>query len=90
VPRSFKARVNGRRIARVRFYVDGKLVSTLTRPNGASSTYQRVIDPAKFGSGKHSVVARINFRAASQTRQVTRSITFTRCARAVKAVNFTG
>ena len=26
--------VTGRQIARVRFYVDGKLVSTRTRPNG--------------------------------------------------------
>ena len=88
---SFKARVTGRRIARVRFYVDGKLVSTLTRANGPNSTWQRLINPNQFGSGKHQVVARVNFVAASQTRQVTRTFTFTRCARAARApVTFTG
>ena len=87
---SFKARVTGRRITRVRFYVDGKLVSTLTRANAPNSTWQRLINPNKFGSGKHQVVARVNFAAASQTRQVTRSFSFTRCARAVRDVNFTG
>ncbi len=90
VPRKFTAMVTGRRIARVRFYVDGKLVSTLTRPNGAGSTYRKLINPATYGRGKHRVVARVKFLASSNTRQVTRTFTFSRCARATRAVNFTG
>ena len=74
----------------MRFYVDGKLVSTVTRPNGPGLSYQRVIDPAKFARGKHRVVAKVKFLASSQTREVTRTFTFTRCARAVRAVQFTG
>jgi hypothetical protein len=90
VPRRFKAFVTGRRIARVRFYVDGKLVSEVTRPNGPGLSYQRVINPAKFSDGKHRVVAKVKFLASAQTREVTRSFTFTRCASAAKAVRFTG
>ena len=90
VPRRFKAIVTGRRIARVRFYVDGKLASTLTRPNGTNATYQRVIDASKYPAGKHRVVAKIKFLASSQTKEATQTITFSRCARAVKTVKFTG
>ena len=52
VARKFHAMVTGRQIARVRFYVDGKLVSTRTRPNGPGMSYRYRVDPAKYPAAR--------------------------------------
>ncbi|MEA2220073.1 MAG: trimeric autotransporter adhesin [Solirubrobacteraceae bacterium] len=90
VAKRFNAMVLGRQIARVRFYVDGKLVATKTSPNGPGNSYRTSIDPSLFGAGKHRVVARIQFRAAARTAMQTKTFTFRRCDRAAVAPIFTG
>ena len=90
VARKFHAMVLGRQIARVRFYIDGKLVSTRTRANGPGGSFRLQVDPAKYGAGKHRVVARITFRASANTSSSTRTFTFRRCSRSAVAPGFTG
>jgi hypothetical protein len=89
--RRFTAAVTGRRIARVRFYVDGRLIATVRRANRSGGRWAAVINPTRFGGGTgHRVVARIQFTAASHTRQSTQSFAFTRCGRTALAPAFTG
>jgi hypothetical protein len=89
--RSFLAIVTGRRIARVRFYLDGRLIATVTRANRSGGRWVAVVNPSRFaGATGHRVVARIQFAAASNTRQSTQSFAFTRCGRGGLAPAFTG
>ena len=89
--RRFTAFVSGKRIARVRFYLDGRLVSTLRRANRSGNRYAVVINPSKFAGGTgHRVVARIQFVSASKTPQSTQSFSFQRCGRSGLAPAFTG
>ena len=87
VNRAFHARVRGRRIARVRFYVDGRLVKTI---RGRRASYSVKVRPRGLGFGRHRVVARVRFVAASETRPRTLRLTFRRCARQTVAPRFTG
>jgi hypothetical protein len=89
--RKFGVTVSGRRIARVRFYLDGRLVQTVTRPNRLGGRFGTSINPSRFGGGTgHRVVARIQFVASSKTPQSTQSFTFARCGRSALAPAFTG
>jgi hypothetical protein len=89
--RRFTAAVTGRRIARVRFYLDGRLIATVRRANRSGGRWAAVVNPTRFGGGTgHRVVARIQFTAASHTRQSTQSFGFTRCGRTALAPAFTG
>ncbi len=90
VSRTFTATVTGTKIARVRFYVDGRLKSTLTRANASNGRFVLRVSPASYRASKHRIVARIQFTAASQTAQRTQSLPFQRCGRAVAAPVFTG
>jgi hypothetical protein len=90
VAKTFNATVVGRQIARVRFYVDGKLASTRTTANGPGNSFRLAVDPATYGTGQHRVVARIQFRAAARTSMQTKTFTFRRCDRSAVAPGFTG
>lgn len=91
VSRSFTALVIGRRIARVRFFVDGRLIATVRRATGTGGRWGTRIDTGRYRAGtSHRVVARIQFIASSNTRQSTQSYTFRRCAVAARAPAFTG
>jgi hypothetical protein len=87
VKQAFRARVTGRSIAAVAFYVDGKLVKNIT---GKRSVYRMTVKPGRYGFGRHKVVARVKFVAGSGTRARRLPLTFRRCARAVVAPRFTG
>jgi uncharacterized repeat protein (TIGR01451 family) len=87
VETAFRARVKGRSIASVAFYVDGKL---LKRISGRRATYSIKIKPRSYGFGRHRVVARVRFVAASGTTARTLRLTFRRCAKGVVAPRFTG
>jgi uncharacterized repeat protein (TIGR01451 family) len=87
VKRTFRARVNGRSIASVTFFVDGKRVK---RIKGTRSVYSIKVKPSKFGFGRHRVTARVRFTAASGTRARTLRLTFRRCANEAIAPRFTG
>jgi uncharacterized repeat protein (TIGR01451 family) len=84
---AFRARVKGRSIASVAFYVDGKL---LKRISGRRATYSIKVKPRRYGFGRHRVVARVRFVAASGTTPRTLRLTFRRCAKGVAAPRFTG
>jgi ketosteroid isomerase-like protein len=87
VYQAFTARVRGRRIARVRFYVDGRLVKTI---NDRRRLYTAKIRPRGLGLGIHRVTARVRFVASSRTPARTLRLTFRRCARQTVAPRFTG
>ena len=79
--------MTGRSIASVTFFVDGKLVKRFT---GARASYSIKVNPKALGFGRHKVVARIKFTAASGTKARRLPLTFRRCARQAIAPRFTG
>jgi hypothetical protein len=87
VDTAFRARVTGRSIASVTFYVDGK---QLKRISGRRATYAVKVKPRRYGFGRHRVVARVRFVAASGTAPRTLRLTFRRCAQGAVAPRFTG
>ena len=89
VPRPFSVLVTGRRIRRVTFYLDGRRVSSLVRPNSGNRYVLRV-RPGSLRRGTHRVIAITSFTAASETRQRILRLVFQRCARKPAAPRFTG
>ena len=87
VEQAFRARVSGRSIASVAFFVDGELVKRFT---GKRARYSIKVRPARFGFGRHKVVARVTFVAGSGTQARALPLTFRRCARGAVAPRFTG
>jgi hypothetical protein len=80
---SFTARVSGSHIASVKFYLDGKRISSRTVHHG--SRYSAVV---KFGSGKHHLTAKVTFTKASHTKAKTLRKTISHCR--IKPPRFTG
>jgi uncharacterized repeat protein (TIGR01451 family) len=87
VKQAFRARVTGRSIASVAFYVDGRLAKKFT---GTRASYAYKVHPRRYGLGRHRVVARVTFVAGSGTEPRTLRLTFRRCARGTVAPRFTG
>jgi hypothetical protein len=71
----------------VAFYVDGKLVKRFTANR---SSYSIKVRPGRMGIGRHRIVARVKFLAASGTDARNLPLTFRRCARQVVTPRFTG
>jgi hypothetical protein len=88
VARVFRVRVAGRQIARVDFYVDGRRVKRLRRPNQGRQ-YVLTVNPRRYKAGPHRVRARVTFTAESQTRPRSLRLRFERCIRR-PAPQFTG
>jgi hypothetical protein len=84
--RAFRARVSGRSIRSVAFYVDGRLVKRF----GKRARYSIKVRPARLGFGRHQVMARVRFVRASGTQARTLRLTFRRCARQAVTPRFTG
>jgi hypothetical protein len=84
VKQAFRARVTGRSIASVTFFMDGK---RMKRVAGAGSLR---INPKRIGFGRHHVVALVRFTEASGTPSRRLPLTFRRCARQVVNPQFTG
>jgi hypothetical protein len=87
VKQAFHARVTGRSIASVAFYVDGRLVKRFA---GERKSYSIKVNPRRYGLGRHRIVARVTFAPASGTQARTLPLTFRRCARGAVAPRFTG
>ena len=87
VKQAFRARVNGRSIASVTFFVDGKRAKTI---NGTRSSYTLKVRPGRYGFGRHKIVARVQFTAASGTNARNIPLTFRRCSQGAVAPRFTG
>jgi hypothetical protein len=83
-------RVQGRRIRRVTFFVDGRRVGTVTRADRAGR-FQVRIDPRRMRSGTHRVRAQVQFRSGAGPARTLR-MSFRVCARPARQVQpqFTG
>jgi hypothetical protein len=87
--KAFSARVRGTQIATVVFRVDGNVVARLHKPN-ANGLFSIRINPARFRTGVHRLVATVTFKPRSGTRQKTLRVSFQRCAKKFVAPRFTG
>ena len=83
---NFNVTVTGRQIRRVTFFLDGKAVQTLTRPN-RGSRFVLAIRPNTLPRGTHRVIARTTFTTASGTPSRSLRVVFQRSA---SAPQFTG
>jgi hypothetical protein len=81
--------VRGSQIRRVTFFVNGKKVQTLTKPNaGTQYRYRARTTSLKFGTYK--VRARVEFVTASGTKAKDLRLTYSRCKPRVVKPQFTG
>jgi hypothetical protein len=87
--RAFRARITGKKIARVIFILDGHKVKTLTRVN-FHKTFAIRIDPRRLKIGVHRLVAQVTFQRGSGTKAKQFRLSFQRCPRALRAPRFTG
>jgi hypothetical protein len=83
------ASVSGRRIVKVRFYVDGKKVKTLTQPN-RKGRWVLPMNVKRFAFGTHRVRVVVQFARSSQTKAKTLRLSFNRCHSAAVRPQFTG
>jgi uncharacterized repeat protein (TIGR01451 family) len=90
VSKKFVARVAGKRIKSVTWFIDGKKVKTFTSKTGEAAKTTFSVDPGRYGKGVHRLQAKITFHTASRTPAKTLRMTFQRCARQVVAPQFTG
>ena len=88
VTRNFNVQVVGRAIRRVVFYLDGKKVQTLNRPNRGGNRFALPVRPNSLRRGTHRVLAVTSFSDGTRTRKL--RVTFSRCARRAVAPRFTG
>jgi hypothetical protein len=86
--RVVRASVNGRQVAKVTFFVDGRKAKTLTHANKGSA-WILPIELRKLAKGRHTVTAKVQFKTASQTKAKTLRYSFSRCASSVTPT-FTG
>jgi hypothetical protein len=73
----FTATVRGRRIALVRFYLDGRRVRRIA---DRRRVYRVKVNPRGLGIGPHRITVRVRFVAGSRTPARTLRLTFRRCA----------
>jgi hypothetical protein len=83
------ARVTGKRIVRVTFFVDNKKVRTLHKPN-RGSTWMLSMRLRGLQYGAHRVKARVEFAESSQTKPKTLPMSFSRCGSGAARPQFTG
>jgi hypothetical protein len=84
------ATVTGKRIVKVTFYVDGRKVKTLTKPNGKGGAFKLPMDVRKLAYGSHRVRAKVQFAKSSGTKAKTLRLSFSRCGGVAAQPKFTG
>jgi len=89
VRRPFRARVSGREIAQVTFFVDGTLRETVKAKTGRTVFSLRV-DPRRQNVGMHRITARVRFTAGSATKARTLRLVYQRCSTTAGRPRFTG
>ena len=87
--RPFTVFVTGRAIRSVRFFVDGRLASTVGSLQGRTK-FKLLIRPRGQSSGVHRVRAQITFGPASGTSVATRRLIYRRVSTAARAPRFAG
>jgi len=83
------ATVSGKRIVKVTFYLDGKKVKTLTKPN-KGGRWVLPVNVSRLAYGSHRVRAKVQFAKSSGTKIKTMRVSFTRCGAAAAQPQFTG
>jgi hypothetical protein len=83
------ATVTGKRIVKVTFYLDGKRVKTLTKPNKGSG-WILPLNVRHMAYGSHRVQAKVQFAKSSATKIKTMRMSFSRCRAAAAQPQFTG
>ncbi|HEX2103332.1 MAG TPA: hypothetical protein VHF51_06745 [Solirubrobacteraceae bacterium] len=88
--RAVPLRVQGRRIRRVTFFVDGRRIATVSRAD-AAGRFQVRVDPRRLRAGTHRVRAQVQFRSGAGPSRTLR-MSFRVCARPARQVQpqFTG
>jgi hypothetical protein len=87
VKTAFRASVRGRSISAVTFFLDGRRVKRIT---GTREVYRLKVRPSRFGFGRHTIIARVEFTPASGTATRRLPLTFRRCSQGAVAPRFTG
>jgi hypothetical protein len=85
----FRARVSGRRIAQVTFFVDGKRRRTVKAAEGRTVFSLRV-DPREQDRGAHRITAKVRFTAGSGAQARTLRLVYQRCSQGAVRPRFTG
>jgi hypothetical protein len=85
----FRARVSGQNVEKVVFFLDGKKIKTLTKPN-AGTQFAVLVNPAKMNIGVHRIVATVTFQPETKTAPKSFRISFQHCAKKLAAPRFTG
>ena len=83
------ATVTGKKIVKVTFYVDGKKVKTLTKPN-KGTRWVLPLNVKRLAYGAHRVRATVQFSKASHTKAKSLRFSFSRCHGAAAQPKFTG
>jgi hypothetical protein len=83
------ATVTGKKITKVTFYVDGRKVKTLTKPNKGGG-WSLSVNMRKVAYGSHRVVAKVEFTKASGTKAKRLRLSFSRCGANNVRPQFTG
>jgi hypothetical protein len=85
----FRARVSGRAIARVTFFVDGKRRRTV-EATGGRTVFSLRVNPLGQNLGVHRITATVGFTADSGAKARTLRLVYQRCAKAAVKPRFTG
>ena len=85
----FTARVTGRQIARVTFYVDGKHRRTVKATDG-QTLFSLHVNPLEQNLNKHRITAKVRFTTPSGAKLRTLRLVYQRCSTAATEPRFTG
>jgi hypothetical protein len=85
----FRARVSGREIARVTFFVDGKHRRTVTA-TGGRTVFSLRVDSLGQNLGVHHITAKVRFTPDSGATSRTLRLVYQRCSKAPVKPRFTG
>ena len=83
------ASITGSQVRRVTFYVNGRMVKTLSSPNAAKAYRLRYLTRG-LRNGSYAVRARVEFSKASGAKPRTFRLQFSRCSRRAVSPTFTG
>jgi hypothetical protein len=83
------ASISGSQVRRVTFYVNGRKVSSLTKPN-AGKAYRLRYRTKGLKNGSYAVRAHVQFSSASKASPRNYRLQFSRCSRRAVAPSFTG
>jgi hypothetical protein len=89
VRRPFRARVSGRQIAQVTFFVDATRRQTIKAKPG-QTVFSLRLNPRRQNVGRHRITAKVRFTTNSATRSRTLRLVYQRCSNAPTRPRFTG